>query len=55
MSYRFKLEVLGNQGLVIKQELKMELVPYEIITPSTTRGIIEVIYLILNIMMLIHI
>lgn len=52
MNYRFRLEYSSNYGLFIKQELKMKRVSYDSITPSTVRGIIEVIYLVLSIIML---
>jgi len=44
MGYGFQLEVWGDYGLFSRPELKVERVSYDIITPSSARGILEAIY-----------
>lgn len=44
MGYGICLEVWGDYALITRPEMKVERVSYDIITPSSARGIIESIY-----------
>lgn len=44
MGYGIKLEIWGDYALFTRPEMKVERVSYDVITPSSARGIIEAIY-----------
>ena len=44
MGYGFKVELCGSYALFSRPEFKVERVSYDIITPSSARGILESIY-----------
>lgn len=44
MGYGIKLEVWGDYALFTRPEMKVERVSYDVITPSSARGLIEAIY-----------
>jgi len=44
MSYGIKLRVWGEYALFTRPEMKVERVSYDVITPSSARGILEAIY-----------
>ncbi|MBN2103951.1 type I-C CRISPR-associated protein Cas5 [bacterium] len=44
MSYGIKLRVWGDYALFSRPEMKVERVSYDVMTPSSARGIIEAIY-----------
>ena len=44
MGYGVALEVWGDYALITRPEMKVERVSYDVITPSSARGIIEAIY-----------
>lgn len=44
MSYGIKLRVWGDYALFTRPEMKVERVSYDVMTPSSARGILEAIY-----------
>lgn len=44
MSYGIKLKVWGDYALFTRPEMKVERVSYDVMTPSSARGILEAIY-----------
>ena len=44
MSYRVKLHIWGENACFTRQEMKVERVSYDVITPSAARGILEAIH-----------